>query len=300
MRRRAVAGALAFVLLGFAALLALPQAAHAQAVTTIWNQTITVAATTTPTTLFGVGQLFPEGSHDPVSTGTDTALLTVPAFQGGGSRYIYDLRNDNESPGTLKLTITLPDTGTTELFDDADFLARLTLHLGTASFAAANATVTKGDTNDIYGVADPATPTFTWSSSGLTWSDMLVIAASMTLSVPDIESITFSTSAGTDGAYAIDDGVTATVTFSEAVTVDTTDGTPQLTIDVGDSEKTLDYASGSGTTALVFSGYTVAANEEDTDGLSVAARTSSRSIAARSRPLRAAIRTPTSTHVAVA
>ena len=267
MRRRAVAGALAFVLLGFAALLALPQAAHAQAIKTIWDQSITVAATTTPTTLFGNGQLFPGSSHDGAETqgSSDRTQVTVTAFQGGGSRYIYDLRNDNASPGTLKLTITLPDTGTTELFDDADFLARLTLHLGTASFAAADATVTKGDTNDIYGVAS-ATPTFTWSSSGLTWSDMLVIAASMTLSVPDIESITFS-DAGTDGAYAIDDGVTATVTFSEAVTVT---GTPQLTIDVGGSEKTLDYASGSGTTALVFSGYTVAANEEDTDGLSVA------------------------------
>ena len=65
--------------------------------------------------------------------------------------------------------------------------------------------------------------------------------------------------------------MTATVTFDESVTVDTTDGTPQLTIKMGGADKVLDYSSGSGTTALVFSGYTVAANDEDTDGLSIEA-----------------------------
>ena len=62
--------------------------------------------------------------------------------------------------------------------------------------------------------------------------------------------------------------MSATVTFSAAVTVT---GTPQLEIDVGGTPEALDYSSGSGSTALVFTGYTVAANDEDTDGLSIAA-----------------------------
>ena len=87
---------------------------------------------------------------------------------------------------------------------------------------------------------------------------------------PTVSSIAFN-SAGTDGAFKTGDPVTATVTFSESVTVDTTDGTPQLTIKMGGTDKVLAYSSGSPGTALVFSGYTVAANDEDTDGLSIEA-----------------------------
>ena len=87
---------------------------------------------------------------------------------------------------------------------------------------------------------------------------------------PTVDSIGFS-SAGNDNTFKTDDAVTATVTFSASVTVDTTGGTPQLTIKMGGADKVLDYSSGSPGTALVFSGYTVAANDEDTDGLSIEA-----------------------------
>ena len=87
---------------------------------------------------------------------------------------------------------------------------------------------------------------------------------------PAVDSIGFS-SAGNDNTFVIGDAVTATVTFTESVTVDTTGGTPQLTIKMGGADKVLDYSSGSPGTMLVFSGYTVAANDEDTDGLSIEA-----------------------------
>ena len=92
----------------------------------------------------------------------------------------------------------------------------------------------------------------------------------LTLDLPGIDSIAFN-SAGPDNTFEAGDAVTATVTFDETVTVDTTGGTPQLTINVGGTDKVLDYSSGSGTTALVFSGYTVAPGDADTDGLSIAA-----------------------------
>ena len=112
-----------------------------------------------------------------------------------------------------------------------------------------------------------------WSNTGLTWNVNDTIALTITEEIPagpSVASIAFN-SAGMDGAFKTDDAVTATVTFSESVTVDTTDGTPQLTIKMGGADKVLDYSSGSPGTALVFSGYTVAANDEDTDGLSVEA-----------------------------
>ena len=83
-----------------------------------------------------------------------------------------------------------------------------------------------------------------------------------------ISSVTLSSSASTDKTYAIGDAVTAKVTFSEAVTVT---GAPQLTINVGGTDKTLSYSSGSGSTELVFSGYMVAAGDTDTDGIAIEA-----------------------------
>ena len=112
-----------------------------------------------------------------------------------------------------------------------------------------------------------------WTNPGLTWNigDTVTLTITQEISAgPSVDSIAFN-SAGADGAFKTGEAVTATVTFSEAVTVDTTDGTPQLTIDVGGSDKVLDYSSGTGTAALVFSGYTVAADDVDTDGMSIAA-----------------------------
>ena len=75
------------------------------------------------------------------------------------------------------------------------------------------------------------------------------------------------TSTATSGYYKADDEIQVTVTFSESVTVT---GTPQLTLTIGTENKTADYESGSPGTDLVFE-YTVAANDTDTDGVSIAA-----------------------------
>ena len=174
------------------------------------------------------------------------------ADPGATARYIVLLRNNNAS-GTLQFALSGAGANR-DLVDIEAFRERLTLHLENASFAGASASYFSVD-NEFY-----------WFSAGLTWADMQTIAVRLTLSVPGIDSITFS-DAGTDGTYGIGDAVTATVTFNEAVTVT---GTPQLEIDAGGTPETLGYSSGSGTAALVFTGYTVAAGEEDTDGLAVA------------------------------
>ena len=63
--------------------------------------------------------------------------------------------------------------------------------------------------------------------------------------------------AGSDGAWAPDETVEVTLTFSEAVTVDTTDGTPSIGISLGGTEaRSAAYLRGSGTAELVF-GYTL-------------------------------------------
>ena len=142
-----------------------------------------------------------------------------------------------------------------DLLDIAAFRARLTLDVDGVSYAGSSATYSS------------ASDEFVWGSTGLTWADAQTYTVSLTLSVPGIDSIAFN-SAGSDNTFYTGDAVTATVTFDEAVTVT---GTPQLTINMGGTPTVLDYASGTGTKAVVFSGYTVAANDEDTDGLSIAA-----------------------------
>ena len=75
---------------------------------------------------------------------------------------------------------------------------------------------------------------------------------------------------GDDGVYAIGDVIRATVTFNRPVTVDRSGGTPFLTLEVGAGTVQARYYSGSGTDRLVFA-YTVAENDEDSDGVAIAA-----------------------------
>ena len=68
------------------------------------------------------------------------------------------------------------------------------------------------------------------------------------------------------------DNVSVTATFSEVVNVNTTNGTPTLTIVVGSDNRTATFASGSGTTQLLFQ-YTIQATgtsgENDDNGISI-------------------------------
>ena len=83
------------------------------------------------------------------------------------------------------------------------------------------------------------------------------------------------TSTPTSGAYYLaGETISVTAAFNGAVTVDTTNGTPQFRLALGAAGspalRQAAYASGSGTPALVFS-YTVAAGDDDPDGVSWAA-----------------------------
>lgn len=80
---------------------------------------------------------------------------------------------------------------------------------------------------------------------------------------PQVSAVAFSST----GPYKAGNNIDVKLTMSEAITVA---GTPQLTIVIGSAEKTANYNSGSGTSALIFR-YTVLAGDTDTDGASVKA-----------------------------
>ena len=69
-----------------------------------------------------------------------------------------------------------------------------------------------------------------------------------------------------DGGYTAGDTLTFTLTAGVAVTVT---GTPRLALTIGTTTRYATYASGSGTTSLVFT-YTVQDGERDSDGIAVA------------------------------
>jgi FG-GAP repeat. len=79
-----------------------------------------------------------------------------------------------------------------------------------------------------------------------------------------------SVSVPADTTYMAGQTLTFTVNTSENVTVDTTGGTPQLALTIGATSRNAAFASGSGTSALVFS-YTVQAGDVDDDGIAVGA-----------------------------
>ena len=75
---------------------------------------------------------------------------------------------------------------------------------------------------------------------------------------PTVSSVTASTANGT---YKVGDSISIQVNFSEAVTVT---GTPQLTLETGTTDRTINYTSGSGTSTLTFS-YTIQSGDSSND-----------------------------------
>ncbi len=81
---------------------------------------------------------------------------------------------------------------------------------------------------------------------------------------PTISSITFTSSPGADSIYGAGEILTATLGFSETVTVT---GSPRIPIQ-GLTSKFLTYASGGGTPTLTFT-YVVSAGDVDRNGISI-------------------------------
>ncbi|MDC0390622.1 autotransporter domain-containing protein [Candidatus Thioglobus sp.] len=76
--------------------------------------------------------------------------------------------------------------------------------------------------------------------------------------IPAVSSVSSNTDAG---GYKVGDVIDIDVVFSVAVTVT---GTPQLTLETGDTDRVINYSSGSGTSTLTFN-YTVQAGDTASD-----------------------------------
>ncbi len=85
---------------------------------------------------------------------------------------------------------------------------------------------------------------------------------------PTVSTSAITSDPGTDNLYITLDVITVSVTFGEAVTVT---GTPQVTLDIGGTDRTANYSGeGSATGQLLFS-YVVVAADADDDGITLKA-----------------------------
>ena len=97
----------------------------------------------------------------------------------------------------------------------------------------------------------------------------LVSVAHAQSTAPTISTVAITSSPGSDNTYATGDIITVSLTFSEAVTVDTTNGTPYVRLSIGGDDY-FAYYSGDGSSAAVqqFS-YTVEPLLREATGVSV-------------------------------
>ena len=95
-------------------------------------------------------------------------------------------------------------------------------------------------------------------------------SAALNISIDTIAPAVGSVAVPADATYGSGDALDFTVNFGEAVTVDTSGGTPRIALVVGATTRYAEYVSGSGSSALLFR-YTVPNGDSDANGITVGA-----------------------------
>ena len=136
--------------------------------------------------------------------------------------------------------------------------AATTVRLTSPNASTPSATIT--------GLANGSYDFRVWSRATNNSSNTAVSLLSQTVdaTAPTVSSINITSSAGSDSIYGLGETVTATISWSETVTVT---GSPRIPIQ-GLSSKFLTYASGSGSTSTTFT-YVIASDDVDRDGVSI-------------------------------
>ena len=185
--------------------------------------------------------------YDSVNPASNALSEVTLAFDvaGGATIEVYNAQftdggGDDDAGISYSLTDAVDSSGDAALF---------TINPGSGSVTF-NAAPTAGVTYEIVITGE--------DKAGRSASIRLTINA---VTIPVVDSVT-----ATDGFYTDGDSVPITVTFSEAVTVVTTGGTPRLALTTGNSEGDgfADYTGGSGSAVLTFT-YSVRAGDNSRD-----------------------------------
>ena len=196
-------------------------------------------------------------TNRPVTNASAPPTLSAATVEGATLTLVYgEALDTGAEPATSAFTVTVTGNGR-NVIGVAVSGSTVTLTLASAVRAGQAVTVaySKPATNALRDLAGNEAADFSAQDAD---------------SGTGISTVALTSDAGSDSTYKIGDTVQATVTFTAAVDVDTTNGTPKLELDIGGEGRQAGYARGSGTTALVFT-YRVAADDEDTDGIAIGA-----------------------------
>ena len=228
----------------------------------------------------------------PTDSGANNVYnIDVMAFDNGSGigalkSVAITVTNVNEAPViTSGSTASYAENGTgtvyTSAATDVDAGTTLAYSVGGTDAALFNINATTGavtfktapnyeapadaGANNVYDI------TVTASDGILTTAAQAVAITVTNVNAPTVSSVAISSATGiTSSILNAGDVVSVTVTMSEATTVVTSGGTPTLILDIGGTTVHAAYASGSGSTALVFT-YTVLSGQNDRNGISIAA-----------------------------
>jgi uncharacterized repeat protein (TIGR02059 family) len=163
--------------------------------------------------------------------------------------------------------------------------AATTVRLTSPSASTPSATLT-GLTNGTYDFRVWSRATNNSSNTAIS-----LLSQSVDSSAPTISTISISSTPGADSIYGAGETITATLGWSETVTVS---GAPRIPLQ-GLTSKFLTYSAGSGSTSLTFT-YVVTSGDVDRDGISLSANT----LALNSGSITdAALNSASLTHVAI-
>ncbi len=186
-----------------------------------------------------------------VNSGISTNFTTVPVVSARDVNNIVDTGYStsisiNEVNGAGSATMTA--TGDT---DGSSSLVTITPSSGVATFTSMQINYTaSGGSSENFNLQA--------SSGGLPTVNSSQLTGVVDSTPPTVSSVSASSA---NGSYKLGDVLAVTVNFSEAVTVT---GTPQLTLETGTTDRTINYSSGSGTSTLTFT-YTVQAGDVSSD-----------------------------------
>ncbi|MFO1369154.1 MAG: Ig-like domain-containing protein [Marinagarivorans sp.] len=206
--------------------------------TGVTMDTLKLKLTGSCTTYMGIGNF---SVPDPNSAPTNISLSASTVNQSASA---------NATVGTLSSTD--PDSGNTFTYS----LVSGTGSTDNASFNISGSSLRATSPSSL-SAGSKSVRVRTTDQGGLTFEKAFTITVVDNVA-PTVSSVSASTANGT---YKVGDTVSVQVNFSEAVTVT---GTPQLTLETGSTDRAVNYASGSGTTALTFT-YTVQAGDTSAD-----------------------------------
>ncbi|HEY9260208.1 Ig-like domain-containing protein, partial [Chitinophaga sp.] len=200
----------------------------------------------------------------PAGDGVKTVYMQLTDAAGNTQTYQAQITLDQTAPhgaflttppaftnsNTATFTFNANETATFKTSLDGGPLTAATSPLTFLGLSVASHTLQLYAT-DAAGNTDLTPPSYTWVIDNVP---------------PSVTAV----SASTDGYYHAGQTLNFSVTFSEIVNVNTVGGTPALDVTIGSNVVPALYASGTGTTTLLFS-YTVQNGDMDMDGIALGA-----------------------------